>query len=188
MERSPRRRQVVAAGSLVEKVLRSWAHVAVRRLNEAGGDTGQDPRLNAGRNEPAIDQIRHRIHGILIEELGPILYDTPYERRRASQAGARVSSTRRWPRSGRRCRPPTRPSSSRTSPTTSSATARSTSSCETRTCQRNHVQRSEADLRRARRQARTDDVTFVDETHLRRIIDKIVAQVGRRIDESIADV
>ncbi len=28
------------------------------------------------------------------------------------------------------------------------------------------------------------DVTFVDELHLRRIIDKIVAQVGRRIDES----
>jgi len=29
-----------------------------------------------------------------------------------------------------------------------------------------------------------EDVTFVDESHLRRIIDKIVAQVGRRIDES----
>jgi pilus assembly protein CpaF len=28
------------------------------------------------------------------------------------------------------------------------------------------------------------DVEFVDETHLRRVIDKIVAQVGRRIDES----
>ncbi len=28
-------------------------------------------------------------------------------------------------------------------------------------------------------------VTFVDDTHLRRIIDKIVAQVGRRIDESV---
>ena len=30
------------------------------------------------------------------------------------------------------------------------------------------------------------DVTFVDETHLRRIIDKIVGQVGRRIDEADA--
>src|SRR5262249_56856402 len=28
------------------------------------------------------------------------------------------------------------------------------------------------------------DVTFVDETHLRRIIDKIVSEVGRRIDEA----
>ncbi len=28
------------------------------------------------------------------------------------------------------------------------------------------------------------DVTFVDETHLRRIIDKIVGEIGRRIDES----
>jgi pilus assembly protein CpaF len=28
------------------------------------------------------------------------------------------------------------------------------------------------------------DVTFVDETHLRRIIDKIVSQVGRRVDEA----
>ena len=46
-----------------------------RRLNEAGGDTGQDPRLSSG-NGPAIDQMRHRIHGVLIEELGPILYDT----------------------------------------------------------------------------------------------------------------
>ncbi len=40
-------------------------------------------------------------------------------------------------------------------------------------------------LRRARRQAsRSRRVSFVDETHLRRIIDKIVGQVGRRIDES----
>src|SRR5207253_2540717 len=28
------------------------------------------------------------------------------------------------------------------------------------------------------------DVKFVDETHLRRIIDKIVSQVGRRVDEA----
>ncbi len=28
------------------------------------------------------------------------------------------------------------------------------------------------------------DITFVDETHLRRIIDKIVGEIGRRIDES----
>jgi len=28
------------------------------------------------------------------------------------------------------------------------------------------------------------DVTFVDETHLRRIIDKIVSQIGRRVDEA----
>ena len=45
----------------------------------------------------------------------------------------------------------------------------------------------EIGLRRARRQARDAPTPrFVDETHLRRIIDKIVSQVGRRIDEADA--
>ena len=53
---------------------------------------------------------------------------------------------------------------------------------------RDHGQRPRRDLRRARRASSTQTtVRFNDEAHLRRIIDKIVAQVGRRIDESLAD-
>ena len=48
-----------------------------------------------------------------------------------------------------------------------------------------HGQRLRPDLRRARRQARARrDVAFVDDAHLLRIIDKIVSQVGRRVDEA----
>src|SRR3546814_14777849 len=39
-------------------------------------------------------------------------------------------------------------------------------------------------VERAGRIERTD-ASFVDDTHLRRIIDKIVSQVGRRIDEAV---
>ncbi len=47
-----------------------------------------------------------------------------------------------------------------------------------------HGQRPSRDLDRARGPALRDDVRFNDEWHLRRIINKMVAQVGRRIDES----
>ena len=45
-------------------------------------------------------------------------------------------------------------------------------------------QHPQAGLRRAQRFARTDHCTFRDGQHLLRIIDKIVSQVGRRVDES----
>ena len=50
---------------------------------------------------------------------------------------------------------------------------------------RDHGQRPRPDLRRARRAASTrSDACFTDEAHLRRTIDKIVARVGRRVDEA----
>ena len=56
------------------------------------------------------------------------------------------------------------------------------------TVTRDHGQRPVRHLDRARRPALPDDVRFHDESHLRRILNKIVAQVGRRIDESSAMV
>ena len=49
---------------------------------------------------------------------------------------------------------------------------------------RDHGQRPAPDLRRAPRQADPHERPFVDDEHLRRIIDKIVSRVGRRVDES----
>ena len=50
---------------------------------------------------------------------------------------------------------------------------------------RGHGQRLRLDLRRAQRQARQDrHVSFSDEAHLRRTIDKIVGKIGRRVDEA----
>ncbi len=46
------------------------------------------------------------------------------------------------------------------------------------------VKRPEAHLRRTRGKLELSDVTFRDERHLLRIIDKIVSAVGRRVDES----
>ena len=50
--------------------------------------------------------------------------------------------------------------------------------------QRHPRERPQADFRRARRRLELSDVTFKDEKHLLRIIDKIVSAVGRRVDES----
>ena len=49
---------------------------------------------------------------------------------------------------------------------------------------RDHGQRPVRGLDRARRPARADAVRFNDDSHLRRIINRIVAQIGRRIDEA----
>ena len=43
---------------------------------EAAAAAGTANQVKAsGRRDPALDELRHRVHSSLIEELGPILYD-----------------------------------------------------------------------------------------------------------------
>ncbi len=154
-----------------------------RRLNEAGGETGQDPRLAGGRNEPAIDQIRHRIHGVLIEELGPILYDTRMSedelRKRVHESLHAALAQERTPLSAADKATLIQDVSDDIlgyGPIDKLLREEAVSEIMCNGPKQIYVERG-GKLER-------DEVTFVDETHLRRIIDKIVAQVGRRIDES----
>lgn len=153
-----------------------------RRLNEAGGDTGQDPRLGQ-RADPAIGEIRHRIHGALIEELGPILYDTRMNedelRKRVHESLHSALAQERAPLSAADKASLIQDVSDDIlgyGPIDKLLREEAVSEIMCNGPKQIYVERG-GKLER-------DEVTFVDETHLRRIIDKIVAQVGRRIDES----
>ena len=83
-----------------------------KRLHEANEDesTGTSTAAGggaqaSGRRDPAMDELRHRVHSSLIEELGPILYDKPAFRGGPPQEGPRGSCTGASPSSGLRCRP-----------------------------------------------------------------------------------
>lgn len=155
-----------------------------RRLNEAGGggETGTDPRL-AQRADPAIDQIRHRIHGALIEELGPILYDTRMNedelRKRVHDSLHQALAQERTPLSAADKASLIQDVSDDIlgyGPIDKLLREDGVSEIMCNGPKQIYVERGG--------KLELDEVTFVDDMHLRRIIDKIVAQVGRRIDES----
>ncbi|MEM7340001.1 MAG: CpaF family protein [Actinomycetota bacterium] len=151
-----------------------------KRLNDAAESPGPSAASN---REPALAQIRNRVHAHLIDELGPVLYD---KRMSEDELRARVHAALQ----------------------DALAHERTPLSAADRT----HLIRDVSDdilgygpidrllhddevseimcngpdqiyVERAGKLS-TERVAFVDEEHLRRIIDKIVAQVGRRIDES----
>ncbi|MEM7325918.1 MAG: CpaF family protein [Actinomycetota bacterium] len=151
-----------------------------QRLQEGGGGDGQSGDL--GRNQ-ALDELRHRVHGALIEELGPILYDKRLSeeelRKRVHDALQGALAHERTPLSA----------SDRTQliqdvsddilgygPIDKLLRDEDVSEIMCNGPEQIFAERSG--------KLGLEDVTFVDEMHLRRIIDKIVAQVGRRIDES----
>ncbi len=135
-----------------------------------------------GRNN-ALDELRHRVHGSLIEELGPILYDkrlTEDElRKKVHDALQAALAQERTPLSA----------VDRTQliqdvsddilgygPIDKLLRDEDVSEIMCNGPDQIFVERSG--------KLTMEDVSFADELHLRRIIDKIVAQVGRRIDES----
>ncbi len=150
-----------------------------QRLQE-GSDTGPSPDM--GRNN-ALDELRHRVHGSLIEELGPVLYDKRLSedelRKKVHDALQSALTLERTPLSA----------ADRTQliqdvsddilgygPIDKLLRDEDVSEIMCNGPDQIFVERSG--------KLALEDVTFADELHLRRIIDKIVAQVGRRIDES----
>ena len=107
---------------------------------------------------------------------------TPRSSRRCSVSGSRTDIRTRLA-AERGLSATTATASSTRSPTTSSATGRS-SGCSPTTRHRDHGQRPVRHLDRAPGPPVQTTVRFSDESHLRRIVNKIVAQVGRRVDES----
>ena len=154
-----------------------------RRLHEAGGEAPDGPRPGGPRADPAIDELRHRIHGALIEELGPILYDTRMSeeelRKRVHESLHAALSLERAPLSAADKAQLIQDVSDDIlgyGPIDKLLREDDVSEIMCNGPKQIYVERGG--------KLQLDEVTFVDEMHLRRIIDKIVAQVGRRIDES----
>jgi len=135
------------------------------------------------RRDPVLDELRQKIHHHLIEELGPILYDKrlseeDLRRRVHDQLHAALAQER--------------------APLSAADKAQLIQDVSDDILGYGPIDKLIKDddvtevmvngphsvyVERSGR-IEKDSATFVDETHLRRIIDKIVGEVGRRIDES----
>ena len=151
-----------------------------KRLHEVQGTS---PEGSAARRDPVLDELRQRIHHHLIDELGPILYDKrlsedDLRRRVHEQLHAALAQER--------------------APLSAADKAQLIQDVSDDILGYGPIDRLLKDeeisevmvngpesvyVERSGRIERTN-ASFVDETHLRRIIDKIVSQVGRRIDEA----
>lgn len=152
-----------------------------KRLNESNGEAG--PTGLAGRNDPALDELRHRVHTSLIEELGPILYDKRLSedelRKKVHEALHTAIAMERTPLSAADKAQLIQDVSDDIlgyGPIDKLLRDPDVSEIMCNGPKQIYVERSGKLV--------LDEVTFIDDMHLRRIIDKIVAQVGRRIDES----
>src|SRR5690349_1478711 len=150
-----------------------------KRLHDVEGA----PETGAPRRDPVMDELRQRIHHHLIEELGPILYDTrlsedDLRRRVNEQLHAALAQER--------------------APLSAADKAQLIQDVADDILGYGPIDRflkeeevtevmcngpDSVYVERAGKLEKTN-VTFVDEVHLRRIIDKIVSEVGRRIDEA----
>ncbi|MGH8870852.1 MAG: CpaF family protein [Acidimicrobiia bacterium] len=141
------------------------------------------PANGAARRDPILDELRQKIHHHLIEELGPILYDRrlseeDLRRRVHEQLHAALAKER--------------------TPLSAADKAQLIQDVSDDILGYGPIDRllKDDDVTEVmvngpntiynERSGKIEKalVSFVDEVHLRRIIDKIVGQVGRRIDES----
>ncbi len=148
-----------------------------RRLQDAQGQV-----TSSGRN-PLLDELRQKIHGQLIDELGAVLYDkrlSEDDLRTKVQVSLQAALARE------------------TAPISGADRAQLLSDVSDDVLGYGPIDRHLHDpsvtevmvngpgrvfVERSGK-IETTSTTFIDEAHLRRIIDKIVGQVGRRIDEA----
>ena len=153
-----------------------------KRLHEV--QQGPAGSGGASRRDPVLDELRQRIHHHLIDELGPILYDKrlsedDLRRRVHEQLHSALAQER--------------------APLSAADKAQLIQDVSDDILGYGPIDRLLKDeevtevmvngpesvyVERAGRIEKTA-ASFVDDTHLRRIIDKIVSQVGRRIDEAV---
>ena len=146
--------------------------------------SSKDGGVNQARRQTALDGLRQRVHSQLIEELGPLLYDREFSEK---ELKTRVTAQLR-------------------------GALANDKSVVISASERNQLMQDVADdilgygpiepflsdpsiteimvngpqdiyVERDGK-LHSVDVSFVDESHVRRVIDKIVARIGRRIDES----
>ncbi len=157
-----------------------------QRLHEVNQPTDADGTAaapSASRRDPVLDELRQRVHAHLIEELGPILYDRRLSeedlRKRVHEQLLSTLQSERAPLSA----------------ADKAQLIQDVSDDILGYGPIDKLLKEEAvtevmvngpDMVYVERNGRIerDPATFVDSDHLRRIIDKIVSEVGRRIDES----
>src|SRR2546430_15250426 len=152
-----------------------------KRLHEVQGSGGA--QQGNRRRDPVLDELRQKIHHHLIDELGPILYDRrlsedDLRRRVQEQLHAALAKER--------------------APLSAADKAQLIQDVSDDVLGYGPIDRflKDADVTEVmvngpesvyverHGKLTPTGASFVDETHLRRIIDKIVGQVGRRIDEA----
>ena len=152
-----------------------------KRLQEVQGPSAAPASL--GRRDPVLDELRQKVHHHLIEELGPVLYDKrlsedELRRRVQEQLQAALAKER--------------------APLSAADKAHLIQDVSDDILGYGPIDRFLKDPEitevmvngpehvyvEKRGRLELTQTTFVDENHLRRIIDKIVGLVGRRIDES----
>jgi pilus assembly protein CpaF len=141
------------------------------------------PEAAAPRRDPVLDELRQRVHAHLIEELGPILYDKRLSeddlRRRVHEQLIQTLQAERAPLSAADKAQLIQDVSDDIlgyGPIDNLLKDENVTEVMVNGPDTVYVERGGKIER--------DVATFVDEEHLRRIIDKIVSEVGRRIDES----
>ncbi|QGG95480.1 CpaF family protein [Actinomarinicola tropica] len=151
-----------------------------KRLHEQQGTPGTPL---AQRRDPVLDELRQRIHHHLIDELGPILYDKRLSeedlRRRVHEQLSAALAQERTPLTAADKAQLIQDVSDDIlgyGPIDRLLKEEAVTEIMVNGPESVYVERSG--------RIEKDAASFVDETHLRRIIDKIVGQVGRRIDES----
>jgi pilus assembly protein CpaF len=158
-----------------------------KRLQEAqqGGTpaTPGTPGAPAPRRDPMVDDLRQRVHHHLIDSLGPLLYDRRISedelRQRVYEQLQQALAQERAPLSAAdRAQLISDVSDDILGYGPIDKLLRDEDITEVM------VNGPEAVYVEQKGRIVKADASFVDETHLRRIIDKIVGQVGRRIDES----
>src|SRR5215216_2591819 len=150
-----------------------------KRLHEVQGTPGSTGR----RRDPVLDELRQKIHHHLIDELGPVLYDKRLSeddlRRRVHEQLHAALAQERAPLSAADKAQLIQDVSDDIlgyGPIDRLLKDDEISEVMVNGPESVYVERS-GRIERA-------NASFVDEVHLRRIIDKIVGEIGRRIDES----
>jgi pilus assembly protein CpaF len=150
-----------------------------KRLHDVQGT----PEAGVTRRDPVMDELRQRIHHHLIEELGPILYDKRLSeddlRRRVNEQLHAALAQERAPLSAADKAQLIQDVSDDIlgyGPIDRLLKDDDVSEVMVNGPESVYVERNG--------KLEKDPATFVDEVHLRRIIDKIVSEIGRRIDEA----
>jgi pilus assembly protein CpaF len=154
-----------------------------KRLHDVQQGNGAAVPAPTGRRDPVLDELRQRIHHHLIDELGPILYDKRLSeddlRRRVHEQLHAALAQERAPLSAA-------DKAQLIQDVSDDILGYGPIDRILKDEEVSEVMCNGPDLVYVERAGRLEkaDVSFVDQTHLRRIIDKIVSQVGRRIDEA----
>jgi pilus assembly protein CpaF len=141
------------------------------------------PATGANRRDPVLDELRQRIHHQLIEELGPILYDKRLSeddlRRRVNEQLHSALAQERAPLSAA-------DKAQLIQDVSDDILGYGPIDRLLKDDEVSEVMCNGPDQVYVERNGKLEmsSATFVDEVHLRRIIDKIVSEIGRRIDEA----